>query len=69
MKIRVDFTIEVHPDSLDVLRELAQETDLGELRSYVRGEAEDALRQYLEMNGVNVRRMRGVYGPGEWAWQ
>lgn len=69
MKIRVDFTIEIHPDSIEFLKELSglEGPSALELRGYVRGEAEDSLCQYLEMSGVHLRRVRSVYGEGEYA--
>ena len=66
MRIRVDFTIDVPPESMDALRELAGEGSDGsvtELRGYVRGEAEDYIYAYLEGNGVGFSRVRSVYGP------
>lgn len=66
MKIRIDFTVEIDPACLDTLRELAGETSAEELRSYVRGEAEEALWSYLEGSGVRMRRVRSVYGEGTW---
>lgn len=64
LRIRVDFTIEVDEPSLPFLRELAgdEEHTINDLRSFVRGEAEDAVCQYLESNGVDLRRVRSAYG-------
>jgi hypothetical protein len=64
LRIRVDFTIEVDEASLPFLRELAgdEERSINELRDFVRAEAEDAVCQYLESNGVDLRRVRSAYG-------
>lgn len=72
LRVRPDFSIEIHPDSLDALRGLAAGAETAaEMRDFVRAEAEDLLCAYLESNGINLRRIRSAYGEidGRWAWE
>jgi hypothetical protein len=64
LRIRVNFTIGVDDASIPFLRELAGDEahTINELRQFVSAEAEDAVCQYLEMNGVDVTRVRSAYG-------
>jgi hypothetical protein len=56
MKIRVDFTIEIKDE--ETLRELANEEDSAGARLFVKGEAQEALRMYLEDNGIPIKIIR-----------
>jgi hypothetical protein len=64
LRIRVDFTIEVDNASIPFLHELAGDEPhkINDLRQFVAAEAEDAVCQYLEMNGVDLTRVRSAYG-------
>jgi hypothetical protein len=59
MRIHVDFTLEVPPDQLANLRQLAEaDGDTNAAGWFVRAEAEEAIQGYLGDNGVNSRVIR-----------
>lgn len=55
MRIRVNFTLEVPDDSLEKLREAAEADDNVSAGWFVRGQAEDEIKMYLEDHNVRVR--------------
>jgi hypothetical protein len=69
VKIRVDFTLEVSAESLALLRELANVDSTADAVGFVRAEAEDGVCQYLESNGIRLRRVRSAYpAPSGWSF-
>jgi hypothetical protein len=54
MKIHVNFTLDVPADSLAALRELASAETNAEARDFVKMDALEYTRGYLEDNGVKV---------------
>lgn len=54
MKIRVVYTIDVPAGSLEALRELACVDTNAEAADFVRADAEEYTRQYLEGAGVRL---------------
>lgn len=62
MRIRIDFSFDVPPESLPALRELAVAETNAEARSFLNADAEQYLLDYLEANGVNdIERARGAW--------
>lgn len=55
MKIHVDFTLDVDPKHLAALRALTMSENNGDAATFIRGEAEDLIRGYMEDNGVPSR--------------
>lgn len=63
MKVHVDFTVEIDPEYLDALRELAGNADtIADVRLFVHREAEEYLLGYLDTGGVRARLARNAYG-------
>lgn len=58
MRIRVDFTLEIQPEKLPALRELASADNNNDALYFVKAEAEDYVRDYLSSNGVPNRTIR-----------
>lgn len=58
MKIKVDFTMDVSRHHLERLRSLAEADTNQEAVLFVKGEAQEMTRIYLEDNGVQVRIVR-----------
>jgi hypothetical protein len=58
MRIHIDVTLEVPPDSLAALRALAEAFSTGDAAWFVRDEAEDQIKGYLSDNGVRVRTIQ-----------
>ncbi len=58
MRIKVDFSIDVPPESLPALRELAAANDNETARLFVKGDAQEYVIKYLEDNGVRVTVVR-----------
>lgn len=54
MKVEVRFTLEVPRDDLEKLRAVAESDTNADAAMFVRGEAEDTIKRYLEETG-NVR--------------
>lgn len=50
MKIKVEFTVDVPRHRLATLRECAEATTNAEAADYVRGQAREEIRMYLEDN-------------------
>lgn len=61
MRIKVDFTVEVQPEHLPALKELAAldpNAKAERAAEFVRGDAADYVITYLEDNGVPVTLVR-----------
>lgn len=62
MRVRVDFSFDVPPESLAALRELAAADTNAEARAFLQADAEEYLLTYMGANGVNdVKRIRSAW--------
>jgi hypothetical protein len=58
MRINVNFTIEVRPEDLPALRELAAADNNQDAIGFVRGDAQQYTLDYLTSNGVRATVLR-----------
>lgn len=67
MKIKTSFTIDIDPDSLELLREQSGEVATNrEAAEFIRMDCPESYRSYLEGLGIKVRSLTCHVGKESW---